>query len=170
MYSLCICIIFIAIFSNIRRIHFAVFHLVYSVKKAGLCAENAQSPVSLFRLRFVISLAYAFTRWKTFLPLRTMTPSPSKRSRAKCSRRWSDLHIIDRHTALLDQTARLTAGRAQAGRDQHRKDIDVAVFKVGIRQRARRHVGVIAARAEERLADSSAFLASSSPWTSAVSS
>ena len=62
-----------------------------------------------------------------------------------------DLHIIDRHTALLDQTARLTAGRAQAGRDQHRKDIDVAVFKVGIRQRARRHVGVIAARAEERL-------------------
>lgn len=27
-----------------------------------------------------------------------------------------DLHIINRHTALLDQTARLTAGRAQAGR------------------------------------------------------
>ena len=43
-----------------------------------------------------------------------------------------DLHVVDRHTALLDEAARLTAGRAQADRDQHRKDVDAAVFKVGV--------------------------------------
>ncbi len=41
-----------------------------------------------------------------------MTPSPSKTFTRKALVDGRDLHIIDRHTALLDQTARLTAGRA----------------------------------------------------------
>ena len=62
-----------------------------------------------------------------------------------------DLLLVHNDAALLDEAAGLAAARAQPRGDKQREDVDAAVFKVGVREHGGRHIGAVAAGAEECL-------------------